>query len=372
MPRWFKKYVLPGLVFQSVVIAGGYGTGREIVEFFLMKGPGNGLLAMLVSMVIFSVVTMATYEFARVFRTFDYRHFFQELLGPLWVVFEICFIILIAIIGAVIGAAAGSILQETFGLPFAVGVVGIMAAVAFLVFKGSATIERVLAAWSFVLYGVYVVLFGWAFAKFGPAIRDTLAGSTVEEGWFLDGVAYAGYNVVVATMALFVVRHLESRRDAVIAGALTGPIAMIPAALLYVAMLGVHPGVLDRPVPVNYLLEMLGSPGFQIIFQIMLFGTLIESGAGLIHALNERIDGLARERGGNLPDWTRAAIAVVFLVVASSLAPLGLMDLIARGYGTLTWAFIALYVVPIVTWGVVRIRKKERDRSPLTSRPPPP
>ncbi len=358
MTSWFRRFLLPGLVFQSIVIAGGYGTGREIVEFFLMKGPITGLLAMVVSMLVFSVVTAATYEFARAFRTYDYRHLFKELLGPVWVLFEVCFVLLLAIIGAVIGAAAGSILEETFGLPFVLGVLGIMLAVAFLVFKGSATIERVLTVWSFVLYGVYVVLFVWAFVEFAPGIRATFGAGTVRGGWFVDGMAYAGYNVVVATMALFVVRHLESRRDAVIAGAVTGPIAMIPAALMYVAMAGVYPEVLDRPVPVNYLLEMLGSRGFQIAFQVMLFGTLIESGAGLIHALNERIDGLARERGGRLPQWTRAGVGIGFLVIATSLAPLGLMDLIARGYGTLTWAFIVLYVVPIVTWGVVKIRRQ--------------
>ena len=360
MPLWFKKYLLPGLVFQSVVIAGGYGTGREIVEFFLMKGPKAGMAAMLVSTVVFSIVAAATYDFARVFRTYDYRHFYKKLLGPIWPLFEVCFIVLLALIGAVIGAAAGSILQEIFGLPYAVGVVGIMLAVAFLVFKGSATIERVLTVWSFVLYGVYVVLFFWAFARFGPVIRTTFSSDSVSGGWFLDGMAYAGYNVVVATMVLFVVRHLETRKDAMIAGAVTGPLAMIPALLLYVAMAGVYPEVLDRPVPINYLLEMLGSPWFQIVFQVMLFGTLIESGAGLIHALNERIDGLARERGGELSPRTRAAIAIGFLVIASSLAPLGLMDLIAKGYGTLTWAFIALYVVPIVTWGVWRVANHER------------
>ena len=31
---WFQRYLLPGFVFQSVIIAGGYGTGRELVEFF--------------------------------------------------------------------------------------------------------------------------------------------------------------------------------------------------------------------------------------------------------------------------------------------------------------------------------------------------
>ena len=44
---FFKKYLLPGFVFQSVVIAGGYGTGREIVEYFLSYGPLGGLLRML-------------------------------------------------------------------------------------------------------------------------------------------------------------------------------------------------------------------------------------------------------------------------------------------------------------------------------------
>ena len=53
----FKRYFLPGFVFQSVVIAGGYGTGRELAEFFLSYGPLGGLLAMvLISTVIWSAV----------------------------------------------------------------------------------------------------------------------------------------------------------------------------------------------------------------------------------------------------------------------------------------------------------------------------
>ena len=41
-----EGYFLPGFLFQSVVIAGGYGTGRELVEFFLTQGPLGGLLAL--------------------------------------------------------------------------------------------------------------------------------------------------------------------------------------------------------------------------------------------------------------------------------------------------------------------------------------
>ncbi len=35
---FFQKYLLPGLVFQGVVIGGGYATGRELAEFFLPHG----------------------------------------------------------------------------------------------------------------------------------------------------------------------------------------------------------------------------------------------------------------------------------------------------------------------------------------------
>ena len=47
MTSWFRRYLLPGLVFQSICIAGGYGTGRELAEFFLRFGPAGGLLGML-------------------------------------------------------------------------------------------------------------------------------------------------------------------------------------------------------------------------------------------------------------------------------------------------------------------------------------
>ena len=34
---WYKKYLLPGFIAQSVLIAGGYGTGRELVEYFVIR-----------------------------------------------------------------------------------------------------------------------------------------------------------------------------------------------------------------------------------------------------------------------------------------------------------------------------------------------
>jgi uncharacterized membrane protein YkvI len=355
----FKKYLLPGLVFQSVVIAGGYGTGRELVEFFLSYGPAGGLLAMLlVSTVIWSIACASSFEFARVFRSYDYRSFFTRLLGPGWVLFEICYFALLLIILAVIAAAAGAILQETFGLSYAVGVLGMMAAVGYLVFRGSGTIERVLAVWSLVLYSVYVVLFVWSFSRFGGDTIAAVMNEDIAPGWAVGGVKYAAYNLAIIPAVLFAVRHADTRKEAVTAGLLTGPIAIVPGLLFYLVMCGQFPAVLERAVPANYILEVLGSRTFQIVFQVILFGTLIETGTGLIHAVNERVASVFLERSRPMPRLIRPATATILLVLGSLLASFGLIDLIAKGYGTLTWLFLVIFVIPILTLGIWKIRQQ--------------
>ena len=154
--NWFQRYVLPGFIFQSAVIGGAYGSGKELVEFFLGHGPIGGLLGMAVTMVVFSVVLMAAYEFARKFQLFDYRSFCKSLLGPAWPLYEILFVLMMILVISVVGAAAGSILSDAFGFPTFVGTAAIMVMTALLVFYGTPAVERFLALWSFVLYGTYI------------------------------------------------------------------------------------------------------------------------------------------------------------------------------------------------------------------------
>ena len=135
--RRFCCYFLPGFIFQSVLIGGGYGTGRELAEFFLSAGPLTGLLGMLVSTLMWCLVRGVTFDLARSAQTYDYRSFSKFLLGRVWVLYELCYLFALVITLAVLGSAAGNILTETFRLPYFLGVAFVMASVAALVFKGS-------------------------------------------------------------------------------------------------------------------------------------------------------------------------------------------------------------------------------------------
>ncbi len=356
---FFKKYLLPGFVFQSVVIAGGYGTGRELVEYFLNFGPLGGLLGMfLLTTIVWSVLLAVTFEFSRKFKAYDYRTFFKELLGPFWFVFEILYLILLFIVLAVIGSAAGILLRDNFGIPYMVGVLVMLVAIGLLTFKGTGWIERFLSGWSILLYLVYGAFFVVAFIKFGPEIQKSFSTAVALPRWALGGFKYALYNMGVIPAVLFCIHHIEKRREALWAGMIGGVIGIFPGFLFYMAVLGHYPDILSEEVPAIYVLQKTGIPFLLIIFQIVLFGTLIETGTGFIHAVNERLQSTLHSKGKQLPSWQRPIVAALFLLFSLGLSTFGLINLVAKGYGTISWGFLLVFFIPLMTLGLYKTVKK--------------
>jgi len=362
---WFQRFILPGFIFQSAVIAGAYGSGRELAQFFLGHGPLGGLLGMAVTTVIFSVVLAVSFEFSRRFQLFDYRSFFKKLIGRAWPLYEILFVFQMILVISVIGAAAGDIVRDTFGIPAFVGIIGIMSMIAMLVFYGTPAVERFLAIWSFVLFATYLAFFGWNLIQNGEVIMTNLRSVPVNEGWAASGLAYSGYNMAIIPAILFCVRHLQKRSDAITAGILGGPITMLPAMLFFIAMIGQYDTIVaagdDGMLPVTILLNALqGAEFFIYLFPIVLFGTFIETGAAMIHGVNERLDHTFTEKGKQMPRWMRPTIAIGILITAVLVADaIGLTALVAKGYGTITWGFLLVFVLPLLTYGVWLIRREK-------------
>jgi uncharacterized membrane protein YkvI len=356
--HWFTRYVLPGLAFKAVVIGGGYATGREIAEFFLPAGPWGGLAAMALATVIWSVVCAATFLFARATGAVEYRAFFKALLGRGWIAFEIAYALFVVLILAVFGAAAGAIGAATLGLPPIAGTLALMLGIAGFAAFGNVAVERLFAYVSVLLYGVYTLFFLFALTSFGGRIGAAFSAAPAPGGsWALGGITYAGYNIVGAVMILPVTRHLTSNRDAVVAGLIAGPLAMLPAFAFLVCMTAFLPGIAGAVLPSDVMLVHLDKPLFHIVFQVMIFAALLESGTGAVHAVNQRIAGVwQRNRGVPLEPAVRGVIALTILAACMLLAQrIGLVALIANGYRALACVLITLYVLPLLTVGTWRL-----------------
>ena len=84
--------------------------------------------------------------------------------------------------------------------------------------------------------------------------------------------------------------------------------------------------------------------------------SLPETGLGIIHSVNERIADVFTEQHERMPQWVRPVVAVGMLAFSIFLATkLGIISLVAKGYGTLTYVILAVYVLPILTIGLWRI-----------------
>lgn len=363
---WFQRYLLPGFAFKAVVIGGGYATGRELAEFFLPSGPQGGLFAIVLAMLIWSAVCAVTFSLAYTNSSWNYRAFFKNLLGPFWAIFEIAYLLFLVLILAVFGAAAGAIGTALLGWPPLVGTLCLIACISFVTAYGTASVERLFKWVSIFLYAVYALFVVLSFFAFGDRILVNLAAPAPHAGWVLGGFTYAGYNVVGAVIILPVLRHLNSNKNALIAGALAGPLAMLPALLFFICMIAYYPQIGAEALPSDYLLRRLNFPAFHYLFQLMIFLALLESGTGCVHAFNERIaEAYALRTGGTLSKSVRLWITGALLLGSIFLAArFGLVTLIARGYRGLAYVFLAVFVLPVMTLGVWQLYS--RRKSPQT------
>ena len=119
------------------------------------------------------------------------------------------------------------------------------------------------------------------------------------------------------------------------------------------------------PLPAAFLLGKLGAPWFECAFQFAVLLTLVDTGVALLHAINERVAGIYAERQQAMPQVLRPALSVgLMLLSVYAASAVGLVALIAQGYGILTYAFIALLIVPVLTIGLWKISRPPAEWNP--------
>ncbi|MCR5876176.1 hypothetical protein LRS10_19720 [Phenylobacterium sp. J426] len=132
---------------------------------------------------------------------------------------------------------------------------------------------------------------------------------------------------------------------------------MLPAAIFFICMAAYAPQIAGEALPSDVLLRRLDLPVFHLLFQAMIFAALLETGVGAVHAVNERIGHVwSHARRSDFPRTARLAVAAGLLVGSIFIADrFGLVALIGQGYRLLAWLILAVYVLPLMTWGLWRL-----------------
>ena len=264
-PSRFQRFLLPGLAFKAVVIGGGYATGRELAEFFLPQRPARRVARdagrdAAVQPRLHRHLRRAGDRRARLSRASS-----SALLGPVWIVFEAVYILFVILILAVYGAAAGEIAAAFSGRRAGPGL-ALMAASS--VRRRSATGRSSdCSLMSPTALRRLCLVRGARLPEVRRPDPGRLRARCAGPGWALGGADLCRLNLIGAVVILPVVRHLTSSRDAIIAGAIAGPLAMLPGLLFFTAMVAFYPEIANATLPSDYLLQRMRLPAFYLLFQ---------------------------------------------------------------------------------------------------------
>jgi uncharacterized membrane protein YkvI len=342
-----SRLIVPGLVLQAVMVGGGYSTGRELVEFFLADGPATALGGIAITAVAFSLTAMLAFELARLFRAHDYRTFCQIYLGRFWVLFELGYVAALLLSLSVVTAATGELIHASVGWPIWTGTAGFMILVSGLLALGSGWIER-------MFYAAYGAMFVAVLVKFGSALPIAFGAAPFDPvKALLGGMSFTGYNITIVAILIFVARNFTTRREALAAGALTGPLVLLPGVAFLLSLSAFYPAILSSTLPVSAVLSAIGSPLLAFVINLIVLGALLKTGVGLLHGFNERIERAALEKGAPLPFFARPVVALIAISVAAfGATAIGLIDLIGQGYRYSGYYFLVVFLLPLFTRGV--------------------
>jgi uncharacterized membrane protein YkvI len=355
-----RAIIVPGLILQAVLMGGAYATGREIVQFFTSFGIAGGLLALAFAFAGFLLTLILSFEFARRFNAYDYRTFFRHLIGPAWWLYEVLTFIYMLLILAVVTSAAGEAIGRLAGMGRAqlIGQILVLVSVTLLSFLGREIVIKSLSVWAVVTTGVFIVLSaavvmhaseGLAAQLHAPqAFSPTAAG--------ISGLQYVFYAIASAPLLFYSIRDLRTRAQTITAASVAAVLIVLPALLIHFALAAALPQILDEPLPIYHLTQRYLGPVFVVIYSVMLVGTLIDTSVGLLHGINERVDQyLMEHRGAALGRGGHAALALGFVLASGFLSSWGIVNLVSKGYGTLAWAFLLVYLLPLFTIGAWKI-----------------
>ncbi|MEI3523825.1 MAG: hypothetical protein V8Q36_06745 [Anaerotignum sp.] len=241
------KILLPGIVLQSVLMGGGYATGREIIEYGGKFG-AYGWVSGVFTFFTFAVIAVLTFELARIYRIYDYKSILKQIIGKAWPIYDILYVILLFLIISIMASATGEILQQTIGLNYMVGVVILILIVAFLNFFGSAFIAKFETYGTIALYAAYIIFTIMVITANKDNIATVMATqdtSYVENATLpmamVTGIIYASYNLSAIPAGLFTLRAQTKRSESIISGIIGALLMTIPWFLTYFAVMGYYP-----------------------------------------------------------------------------------------------------------------------------------
>ena len=348
----------------------GFATGNQEVNFYVKFGWTTLFLPFL-AMVVLGIAFRNGLAVAKDNHAHNYKTFADALYHPYEKVctpiFEICFManILIAVSASIAGA--GSLLENTLGVPYGVGIVCVGLVLLLLTTYGGDLVARVLRykAYFLIVTLLVLVILGLRLGapNFSHIITTQENFGTGFQAAVWSAVLYLGFQsfgiIPIVSTARKITTTKECTLFALFGMLMNGTLLVLVSIML----LGYAPQILQETLPVYYVTQKIGFPWLEVLYSVILFIALLGTAISFIFTAVARFENSWKGKGvfTNIRA-RRVLISLLTMVICTLGSTFGLTALVQKGYGSLGYVGLVFVVLPELIAGTIKIRKKARER----------
>lgn len=341
------------LAFVGIIIGAGFASGQEVMQYFVAFGI-NGLWGAVISAVVMTVMAVIILQLGSYFRAGEHGEVFRRVSHPVFSrLLDLGVVLTLFSTGVVMFAGAGANLNQQWGLPLGVGafimVVLVLAAGMLDVDKVTTVIGAITP---FILVfitiaSVYTIISG-DFSSIDQLNRASEEVSTTLPNWFVAGVNYTSFNLMVAvSMAVVIGGNMFNPRVAGRGGLLGGLIYSVLLIVSAVTLFLMVETIGGDDVPMLSIINEL-NPALGQVMAVVIYGMIFNTALGMFYALGRR---LTATRPGRFRPVYAVAVLVGFV-----LSFVGFRELVGYVYPVLGYMGLLLIAVMLVAWGRARVR----------------
>ena len=345
----------------------GFATGNQEVNFYVKYGWTTIFLPFL-AMVVLGIAFRNGLAISKDSGAHNYKSFADALYHPYekicTPIFEICFManILIAVSASIAGA--GTLLEDTLGVPYGIGIVCVGLVLLLLTTWGGDLVLRYKAYFLIVTLLILVIL-GLRLGAPNFSHIITTQDSFGTGFWAAAGSAllYLGFQSFGIIPIISTSRKITTTKEctlfAVFGMLMNGTLLVLVSIML----LGYAPEILTKTLPVYYVTEKIGFPWLKVLYSVILFVALLGTAISFIFTAVARFENAWEGKGVfSKIRARRILISLLTMVICTLGSTFGLTALVQKGYGSLGYVGLVFVVLPELIVGTVKIRKKARER----------
>lgn len=352
-----KQKFLIAMAYMSVVIGGGFASGREVIEFFTGYGVW-GIGGSLVAAFLFAFIGMQIAQISSRMHAKSHNQVLERLFGSVGgALVDYILIFFLYGVGVIMLAAAGSTLEQQFAWSTLTGsIVMSVLVILTLCLNLKSIIYLISLAIPFLLLVIMSIMVYSVFTgNFDVANQNThaaqftvinLLGWTVPS-WLVSGVLYAAFNVGVGFPMLAVIGGMTKSESVAGQGGILGGLGLgFLIVFLNIALFLNIDKLHGIDVP-TLLLATEVHIALAYLTVIALIAMIYSTAVGMFFAFAAR---WAKPNSGKF-----RMVAVVSTIIAIGLSRYGFADLVGTVYPLM--GILGVVIMAAIMWYWIKTRK---------------